>query len=679
MLAITLAQLSRASSVKSCYAHLQNDTLRIGNDFIERAFVWNNGNIITCELIDKKNNHIWKNNNKTPDTNFPLQSKTAHNAAFKSYIVPSNGVHSEYFEAEVSFAIDSLSIRRVFRIYPSCSVIACDIYLKGAAKGQWIYKAQNAADLKNVEKVEERSIPKQYPTLDHLSFPGKHWGLEVVEFMDVTDRNNTLVKPYRGLSYQSNTYSGNILFAHNSEINMGFFILKEAPCSSVQLSYPGGDFITALGDIKVIGLGVDERDLSADDWIKTYSCVVGVYAGDELNRLTALHNYQKQIRLEKSLSDEMIMMNTWGDRGQDKKLNESFCLNELKAAARLGITHFQIDDGWESGRSANSAFAGGSFKNIWSNPDYWKPDPKRYPNGLKLVADSARKSGIELCLWFNPSIQNDYADWEKDANALLTLYKEIGIKVFKIDGLQIPNRLSEKRLRMMFDKVMNESNRAVSFNLDVTAGRRGGYFYFNEYGNIFLENRYTDWQNYYPYWTLRNLWMLSKYVPSQKIQIEFLNKWRNQDKYKGDVFGPANYSFDYLFAITIAGQPLAWMEATGLPEEAFSLKVLLAKYKEIQHDFHEGVILPIGDEPSGSSWTGFQSLKDKGGYILIFRENNDIVRKNIPVYLPAGTKIECVNIFRTAKPFKITVSEDGTIPIQIKDKNDFVMYKYRII
>ena len=106
------------------------------------------------------------------------------------------------------------------------------------------------------------------------------------------------------------------------------------------------------------------------------------------------------------------------------------------------------------------------------------------------------------------------------------------------------------------------------FNLDVTAGRRGGYHYFNEYGNLFLENRYTDWQNYYPYTTLRNLWMLSKYIPSQKLQIEFLNKWRNTEKYTGDPFGPANYSFEYLFAITMAAQPLAWFEGTGLPEEA---------------------------------------------------------------------------------------------------------------
>ena len=107
--------------------------------------------------------------------------------------------------------------------------------------------------------------------------------------------------------------------------------------------------------------------------------------------------------------------------------------------------------------------------------------------------------------------------------------------------------------------------------------------------------------------------MLSKYVPAEKLQIEFLNKWRNTEKYAGAPFAPANYSFEYLFATTMAGQPLAWMEASGLPEEALGIGALIERYKEVQHDFHRGVILPVGDEPSGRSWTGFQSVDGERG------------------------------------------------------------------
>ena len=97
--------------------------------------------------------------------------------------------------------------------------------------------------------------------------------------------------------------------------------------------------------------------------------------------------------------------------------------------------------------------------------------------------------------------------------------------------------------------------------------------------------------------------MLSKYVPAEKLQIEFLNKWRNTEKYAGDPFAPANYSFEYLFATTMAGQPLAWMEASGLPEEALGIGALIERYKEVQHDFHRGVILvdriPVGRRRAG--------------------------------------------------------------------------------
>lgn len=207
------------------------------------------------------------------------------------------------------------------------------------------------------------------------------------------------------ISYRKLGYRGNLLFAFNGEDNCGIFFLKEAPCSSVQLAYQGKDFLTDFGKFTVTGLGITEKDVTPDRWTKTYGCVLGIYGEDELSRLQALRSYQKNIRTYRADRDEMIMMNTWGDRSQDSKVNESFCLKELERAARLGITHFQIDDGWQIGKSPNSAVARGSFKNIWNNKDYWKPDPQKYPRGLHPIVKRGKELGIEIGLWFNPSIQ----------------------------------------------------------------------------------------------------------------------------------------------------------------------------------------------------------------------------------------------------------------------------------
>ncbi|HBK32221.1 MAG TPA: alpha-galactosidase, partial [Porphyromonadaceae bacterium] len=214
---------------------------------------------------------------------------------------------------------------------------------------------------------------------------------------------------------------------------------------------------------------------------------------------------------------------------------------------------------------------------------------------------------------------------------------------------------------------------------DVTADKRFGYLYKNEYGNIFLENRYTDFGNYYPYWTLRNLWCLSKYVPAQNLQIEFLNKWRNENIYKNDTFAPKSYDFEYLFAITMMAQPLAWMEAHNLPAEAFSLGKVIEKYRTIQQDIHKGDILPIGEKPDGRSWTGFQSLQDNQGYFLVFRELNDQANSMMKTWLKPGAKIRLKYLLGNGTDFEVTVNERGEVPFSLKTANHYGLYKYTII
>lgn len=661
------------------YSSLKNDTLVIGNERIERTFLWNKGNVITYSLTDKSTNQRWINKSVKPDFVVTRDMPKATNEAYTVRKVDETVIHPEYLEVMITYTLNQLEIKRVYSIYNDAPAIACNTYLRGSTDHTFGGRATNLADMKNIEFVEDMNSKPVATVLDQFNFGGDHWRMTAVEFYDVTDWNNNLVFESFAIPYRKNTYRGNLLLAHDPVSEKGFFFLKEAPSSSVQLAYNGHDFTAEFGHFTVTGLGINENDLSKDKWVSTYGCVLGVYSGNELSRLTALRSYQKNKRKLLPGRDEMVMMNTWGDRSQDSKVNEKFSLIEVERAAELGMTHFQIDDGWQVGRSPNSAIAKGSFKNIWDNPDYWKPDPVKYPNGLHPIVKRGKKLGVEICLWFNPSVQNDYADWEKDAAAMVYLYKTYGIRTFKIDGLAIPTKLSEVNLRKLFDQVLSETDNNVVFNLDATAGRRGGYHLFNEYGNIFLENRYTDWRNYYPYWTLRNLWKLSKYVPAEKLQIEFLNKWRNTDKYGDDMFAPAKYSFEYLFAITMAGQPLAWFEGSGLPQEALTIRKLIAEYKKVQHDFHLGTILPIGEEPSGKSWTGFQSVYEKRGYLLIFRESHPESKYPVKTWLEEGTQVKCTPVLGQGRVASQTVGREGTIEVELSAVNDFVMVEYEII
>lgn len=675
-----IISLSLATAVSALagdsYCILTGDTLRMGNSLIERVYLWNDGHLITCRVTDKASGSTLQSDALRPD--FTVNRAEPSEGSMIVETLPEDGIRPERTVATISYRLGDLEVERRYRLYDGVPAIAIDTRLRGSLNDV-VEREINAADRRNIEHASDMKVKPVTAVLDRLAMKGNHWHGRAVEFRDITDWNNNLVESHDFISYRKTNHRGNILSVMDGDTGHGFIFLKEAPCSGVQLAYGGGDFISDFGTFMVTGIGVGDADVSPDRWTATYSTVLCTHGGSELEALKALRGYQKKCRILDPSRDEMVMMNTWGDRSQDAKVNEAFCLAELERASRLGISLFQIDDGWQAGKSPNSATAGGSFKDIYANAAYWTPDPVKYPRGLKPIVDRGRELGIEIGLWFNPSVQNDFADWEKDAATIVGLWRDNGIRMFKIDGLTVSSKKGEENLRRLFDRVLAETGNRVMFNLDATASRRGGYHFFNEYGNVFLENRYTDWGNYYPYQTLRNLWMLSRYVPAEKLQIEFLNNWRNPDKYAGDRFAPASYNFAYLFATTMAGQPLAWMEASNLPEEAFSIKPLVEAYRAVQHDFHNGVILPIGDEPDGRSWTGFQSITgDDNGYLLLYRELNEMPQGSVATWLPKGSEVVLTRVLGNGSNHSVSPGNNGIIPITIDSPNDFVMYRYLV-
>ncbi len=648
-----------------CQVLLQNGILTLENARIRRLYRWNGGALIGLRIEDVARGHGWSLEGRRPDLLSGDGDLTPSRGRLEVVEVAATSVMPAHLRAEVVTSLGALEIKRVFRLYPDCPAIGCDLYLTATEASGAAAVALN---------------------LERLALPGRHWRATVVQFYDVTDRHNNLVHARSVLPFRYELpLKGNLLFLDELLQDGGLFILKEAPSSYAQLHYPGADFIVGDGEVRVVGLGLSAADLTRGTWTRAYSVVTGVTGDGELGRLQALRSYQDQLRLRLPDRDEMLMMNTWGDRGQDTRISEAFALAELEAGARLGISHFQLDDGWQSGRSSNSAYDGGSLEGIWdaseapeagapSRSAYWQPHPERFPHGLRPVVQRGRELGIEVCLWFNPSKDDSYAHWHDDAETLIGLYRDDGIRTFKIDGVQLPDKEAEINLRRMFDTVRTATGDDVVFNLDVTAGQRYGYHFFNEYGTLFVENRYTDWSNYYPHWTLRNLWMLSRYVPAQSLQTEFLNIWRNADLYgMGDPLAPQHVPFSYAFAITMMAQPLAWFEATGLPAEAFEIADLVRTYREHQTRIHAGHIFPIGEEPSGTGWAGFQSIRDDGGYVLVFRELNERPAAGISLWgdVRPGTLLRHV----VGSGNDVTVGEGGEARFTLPHPLTFALYE----
>jgi hypothetical protein len=548
-----------------------------------------------------------------------------------------------------------VQVKRVFRIFPGTPAVSCTYFM----------------DYNQVEFDESY--------MEAFSLPTRHWKLRAVSFRDATDVNDNLVIERELIPYKvDEPVEGNLLFAWDLAGGNSFFILKEAPNVTSQINYPGYDFLASNRGLKIPFSGFPEQ-APVDGWVRGYTITMGM-PGDQTGGIRSLRSYLKNSLNYDPVRYEMVMMNTWGDRGRDGKISETFILDELEAAHKLGISHFQIDDGWQQGLSKNSADTSGSQWDSWARGS-WVPHAERFPNGLEKILKSADEKKMELGLWFNPSNVDSYADWEYDAGVVINLYRSTGIRYFKIDGVALMDKQAEINLTRFLDTIKNSTKGEVFFNLDVTHGVRGGYYTFRPYGNLFLENRYTDWVVYYPFHTLRNLWMLSRYVPPERLQIEFLNIWRNPELYvPGDPFAPSNYSFEYAFAVAMAAQPLAWFEATGLPNEAFETAETIKRYRKIQADFHAGQIFPIGEEPSGRSWTGFQSVNENQGYLLVFREDNNREKIDLQTLLPPDSKVRLRMILGHGPESVIDkmVNSEREVELILPERNSYVMYKYQI-
>jgi len=102
-----------------------------------------------------------------------------------------------------------------------------------------------------------------------------------------------------------------------------------------------------------------------------------------------------------------------------------------RAAADVGIERFVLDDGWFRGRNDDSAGLGD-----------WSPDPLKYPDGLRPLADAVGALGMEFGLWVEPEMVNPdsdlyraHPDWalHTDGHPLLTSRGQLVLDMRRAD------------------------------------------------------------------------------------------------------------------------------------------------------------------------------------------------------------------------------------------------------
>jgi alpha-galactosidase len=184
-----------------------------------------------------------------------------------------------------------------------------------------------------------------------------------------------------------------------------------------------------------MGWGIRPEDFGILKWRKSYKVVIGLFKGKEIDSLISLKKYQMHKYKFIPERDYMIMANPWGDGNVYNNLCEKFVLKELEGCYKFGITHYQIDDGWQGGGKAIDI-----INNKFIDKKFWKVDKNRFPHSFYKISERAKKLGITLGLWFVPNRNNQYKNYLQDVETILDFYKKFGIKVFKLDAINIQTK-----------------------------------------------------------------------------------------------------------------------------------------------------------------------------------------------------------------------------------------------
>ncbi len=585
-----------------CRAHWQDDTLTLANGEFTRTFKLTANGPKTISL-------------KTADGRELVAAGNADKAAAK--ISAEKTRFSPVGAEGIAVTVNLPDRKMVYRVFPKVGGVLVDTDAKPELAELGGEPAEYHARMK-----WHRDLSARYRRAgDFLNFASRH--VRITEFMlaDMTDCQNELEQERQWLLHtleRPHALAANVLDAQDVLTGDGVVFVRLAPLPP---SRPQAvdDFLfsgTPYGVMSIAnGYGVGEI----------------VYSGGDAGRTRALQRFQRALRTYRPGRDGVFLSNTWGDGNRDSRINEAFLMREVATGGELGVDVIQIDDGWQRGRTANSAAVKrgrGAWSSYWDvDPDFWKPCAERFPHGLEGVVAAAKARGMKFGLWFGPDSASDCVHWRKDADCLLDFHRRLGIDYFKMDSMVIRTGVAAARQRQMFDRLLVESGGAMTFDLDCTANVRPGYFGLIDIGPLFVENRYIRKESrlWWPHHTLRNAWSLARVVDPVRLRMEVLNPLRLPELYGDDPLAPKNWPADAIFAGVMCFSPLGWFELSNLaPETVAAMKPLVSTWKRERANLHGGVIHCVGSRPDGVAWTGFliEAADGMGGYALLFRELN---------------------------------------------------------
>ncbi len=671
--------------LKDCYGiyNEADGSVRIGNSRIEKTLYIKGSFVRTASVRDCIEGKEWAGFKplwqRCPVLGMDEQPKVT----FRTEIIENPYVMKPHLKVVIELTGKAGTAWYEYLIFPEISFIYNQNFVSKSEEIEFVYDKKLDEKPTGIEEEQVRvnadEIYCDVDTLDAIPLGQPHVNVNSFKLYDKTDYNDMLVEQNEASVYIFKngklSRDGNVFCINDYHSKDSLIMIKHSPTESSALNRKGPDF-TMQGNLyaTLYGTGIDFNDIP-EGKVPYYASAVGV--GKRENIYEEMWRYNTAFCTDDPRGALFCMSNTWGDRSQDMAVCESFMLKELDRAKQMGVDIIQIDDGWQLGITANSRRkAGGVWEGYYAdNNGFWLVNPERFPNGLKVIADKAKEHGIEFGLWFSPDSSNDFENYEKDIETLMNLYNTYGVRYFKLDGVKIRNKLCEMRFIKMLQELTNRTKGDMRFNLDVTAEDRFGYMYQSQFGSLFVENRYTDYPNYFPHNTFKNVWCLAHVIPTRRLQMELLNTRRNIDKYEGVLFAPDTYSPDYLFASVMVANPLFWMEMSNLAgEDAEILAKISNIYKDYKKELFESRVIPIGNRPDGMNFSGYCCLSPdkKSAHLILFREATN--EDTYTFKLPSNIDSKNMDVIYKNAPADIKVNGDN-VTVKFDEQRSFVWVK----
>ena len=257
---------------------------------------------------------------------------------------------------------------------------------------------RNVGDLAfSVDWLASAMLPLPSTSGQIVSWRGRH-NAELVECCEAMPQQSWVREVRRGISGHGGP-GGVFVLDHGSTLHQGTVRALQLAWSadnSVAIERDDeGCWIMSAGALLQPG----EVTLSPGDSWTAPDAIFTVSTEGRNGAASAFHDAVRA-RLQwpgRTMRPRPVHLNSWEACYFDH--DEARIVALAEAAASVGVERFILDDGWFRNRDDDTSGLGD-----------WTADPRKYPNGLKPLADRVNALGMEFGLWVEPEMINPDSD-----------------------------------------------------------------------------------------------------------------------------------------------------------------------------------------------------------------------------------------------------------------------------